>query len=196
MLIEPVYPRAALLAGAGGAATAEFTVDVNGQTAEVNVTESPGPEFAAALTAAIESWVFRAAQGSDGPVPVRLKVTHPFAAAPGTPEARLAELLQPGGAGVGRASGLDHKLAPLWRGFPVYPKALLAAPQAGQATIEFIIDRDGRVRLPSVVSCSAEAFGWAAATAVSQWVFEPPTRGGQAVDITVRIPVDFKPPAP
>jgi len=60
--------------------------------------------------------------------------------------------------------------------------------------IEFIIDRDGRCRLPRVVSASQPEFGWAAAAAINQWVFAPPTKGGQPVDVKVNIPVDFPPP--
>src|SRR5262249_23675424 len=150
---------------------AEFAVDTEGQTTEVKVTTSAGAEFDAAVVAAIESWAFNPAQNDLGKVAVRLRATHTFA--PGTEgaETRLARLLQPGGEGVGGAGGLDRKLVPLWRGFPVYPKALVEQGLAGDATVEFVIDRDGRVRLPHIVKSSADAFGWAAATAVSQWVF-------------------------
>jgi TonB family protein len=61
--------------------------------------------------------------------------------------------------------------------------------------IDFVIDRDGRARLPQIISATSEEFGWAAATAVAQWVFRPPLRGGQPVDIKVRIPFSFKAPA-
>ena len=57
-------------------------------------------------------------------------------------------------------------------------------------------DRDGRVRLPRVKSATKKEFGWAAATAISQWVFERPMRKGAAVDVTVTIPVSFAPPKP
>jgi TonB family protein len=39
--------------------------------------------------------------------------------------------------------------------------------------------------------CIHEAFGWAAATAVERWVFDPPKRGGQPVDVRVTIPFQF-----
>jgi TonB family protein len=65
----------------------------------------------------------------------------------------------------------------------------------GEAEVEFVIDRHGRVRLPRVVRATEEAFGWAAATAVSQWVFEAPTKGGEPAEVVVRVPVGFKPTA-
>jgi len=34
-------------------------------------------------------------------------------------------------------------------------------------------------------------FGWAAATALNQWVFNPLTRGGKPADVRVQVPFDF-----
>ena len=56
---------------------------------------------------------------------------------------------------------------PLWRIAPRYPAALLAEKPPGDAVIEFIIDREGRAQLPRIVSATHEAFGWAAAAAIS-----------------------------
>lgn len=194
-LVPPFYPRERLLAGETGTAVAEFTIDADGRPREISLTTATQPEFGAALTAAIETWAFKPAQGDEGPVAVRLRATHEFTLRSDQAEYRLAMLLKPGGAGVGSPVGLDRKLKPLWRGFPVYPQAIMAQPKDGEAQIEFIIDRDGRARLPRIVSATEEAFGWAAATAITHWVFERPTKGGEPVDVTVRIPIGFKPPA-
>ena len=51
--------------------------------------------------------------------------------------------------------------------------------------------RDGRVLFPRIVSASHEDFGWAAATAVAQWKFNPPMRNGQRVDVRMVVPVMF-----
>lgn len=193
--VEPVPPLDRCLAGETGTARAEFEVDVQGATRNVAIKEASAPEYAAALQAAIEAWMFQPAMNGTTTVSVRLAVSCDFAPPDGGATGRLAELLRPGGAGIGGAGGLDQRLAPLWRGFPRYPAVLLADKPAGQAEIEFIIDRAGRARLPRVLGATHEAFGWAAATAISQWVFEPPRRNGEAVDVRVSIPVGFKPPA-
>lgn len=76
-----------------------------------------------------------------------------------------------------------------------YPPALKQGDKpAGTAMIEIVIDREGRARLPRIVSATREEFGWAAATAAAQWVFQPPMRGGHAVDVKVRVPFEFTAP--
>jgi TonB family protein len=194
MLIRAVYSRERLLAGEEGKAVIEFTIDEEGRTREIAVISADYPEFGAALGSAAEAWVFKPAQGDSGPLAVRMQATQAFAIAEQPVEGRLAGLLRPDGAGVSAPTGLDRKLKPLWRGFPAYPQALREQAPAGEAQIEFVIDRDGRARVPRIVSATHEAFGWAAATAISQWVFERPTKGGEPVDVAVRIPVGFKPP--
>jgi TonB family protein len=77
---------------------------------------------------------------------------------------------------------------------PAYPAKLLSEKLAGKAEIAFIIDREGHCRLARIVSANHELFGWAAATAVERWVFDPPKRGGQPVDVRVTIPFTFDPP--
>lgn len=97
---------------------------------------------------------------------------------------------------IGTAKGLDGKLLPLYRVLPAYPKALLENGRpAGRADLEFVIDRKGRVRLPRVLNATHPEFGWAAATALAQWVFTAPARGGEPVDVRVRMPMEFPAPA-
>ncbi len=61
--------------------------------------------------------------------------------------------------------------------------------------LDIIIAQDGRVQLPKIVSSSQDEFGWAAAAAATQWVFDPPTKGCKPVDVRVQVPFRFTPPA-
>jgi TonB family protein len=194
MLIQPVYPHDRLMAGESGTAEIEFSVNEEGRPGLITVTSASAPEFGAALKAAVEAWAFRPARSGQAAQAVKLKAVHVFAPEANPADQRLVRLLQPGGAGVGAPKGLDRKLIPLWRGYPIYPPEFIGQQLEGQSEVEFIIDREGRARLPRVLKASEEGFGWAAATAISQWVFERPTRAGEAVDVTVRIPVSFQPP--
>jgi TonB family protein len=196
VLNTPVYPQARLLAGESGSATAEFTVTDRGEVNAVTITAASQPEFGAALQAAVESWVVQPGVNEAGArVGSKMRVVHAFVPPNSGAIARLVPELRTGGAGIPGAAGLDERLKPLWRGFPVYPAALREEGTTGEAVIEFIIDRGGRVRLPRVKSATREEFGWAAANAISQWVFERPRRRGEPVDVSVSIPVQFTPPA-
>ena len=191
---EPIYPRERLLTGEAGSATVEFTVTERGATKDVLLKEASQPEFGAALIAAVEAWAFEPALLTSQPAAAQLVVAYKFSPPTAGVVNRLTLALQPGGAGVGGSGGLDEHLRPIWRIQPAYPQALLGEKLAGQTVIEFIVDHDGRARLPRVVSASQPEFGWAAATAISQWVFARPLRGGQPVDIKVSIPVNFTVP--
>lgn len=194
VLPEPVYPRERLLAGEGGSATVEFTVTDRGGTADVLLRAASQPEFGAALVAVVEAWGFDPALAGEERTTAKLVVKQDFVPPVAGILQRLVLAVQPGGAGVGGAGGLDQPLRPIWRTRPVYPRGLLTEKPGGRAMVEFIIDRDGRARLPRIVSATRDEFGWAAATAISQWVFARPLRGGQPVDVRVSIPVDFAPP--
>ncbi len=194
VLVDPVFPREHFLAGESGEAIVEFSLTEKGRTTAVTVVSASAPEYGAALLAAVQAWGFKPASIDGGFGADRLRVTYAFSPPSGGVVVRLAASLRPGGAGIGGPAGLDQKLKPMWRGFPVYPAALREEQLKGTAEIEFIIDHDGRVRLPRVVSATRDEFGWAAATAISQWVFEPPMRKGEPVDIMVTIPVSFVPP--
>lgn len=188
---EPVYPHERLLAGESGSAQAAFTIDPRGRVAEFALGECSAPEFGAALTAAVETWAFSPARKGGNGVPVRVLLRQEFLRPGEGPLARLVAAVSSGS--VGTARGLDAPLEIVWRGFPAYPAALRDEKPEGRAEVEFVIDRDGRARLPRVVSATSPEFGWAAATAVSQWVFAAPRRGGEPTEVRVRVPLQFRP---
>lgn len=198
VVADPVWPLDALLKGEGGSATVEFTVTETGFVRDLKVRAASQPAFGQALEAALEGWHFSRPFVEDHAVTVPLVKRVDFKAIPADatdksdPVVRLVQALRHNE--VGGPKGLDARLVPIYRVPPVYPLALRGqnAP-AGQAMIEFVIDREGRARLPRIVSASREEFGWAAATAVNQWIFQPPHRGGAPVDVKVRIPFDFQP---
>lgn len=195
VLLEPVYPRERFMAGESGEAEVEFEVGASGWPTAISVRRTSQPEFGAALAAAVAAWAFQPAIENGRGVTSRLRVQHHF-----NPEAdavsaerrlRAALVAQT----IGTTKGLDEKLTPLWRVPAIYPADLRAEAVAGEATIEMVIDRDGRVRLPRVVHATRPEFGCAAALAASCWVFAPPHRQGQPVDVRVLVPFGFKPDA-
>jgi len=200
VVADPAWPFDSVVKGEGGSADVTFTVDADGQPTDVQVKSATKPEFGKALAASVEASYF--VRGMDGgrAAPARLLKHADFTAIPpdasddADPLIRLVAAVR--AKQVGGSQGLDEKPTPVFRVAPAYPGALRANGRpAGSAVIDFIIDRDGRARLPQIISATQEEFGWAAATAVSQWVFKAPMRGGQPVDVKVRIPFSFKPPA-
>jgi TonB family protein len=193
--VDPVHPYDLALAGVTGEAEVGFTVTPGGAVRAVSIVSASRPEFGAALAAAVQSWGFRAARSRQEAVAADLVVLWRF----GDPRAsnrshaglwrRVA-----GGEVIGSARGLDRPLRPVFRVPPVYPAELREEAVSGEAQLEFVIDRHGVAQLVRVRSATHEAFGYAAATAVSQWCFDPPTRDGEPVDIRVVIPFNFAPP--
>jgi TonB family protein len=201
LVADAAWPYAPLVRGEGGEAVVEFTVGMSGSVSEVKVRSASSPDFGRAAEAAMEGWRFQRAINDGRRGPVVLVKKFEFAAVPAAaanPEIQdeWTALVNRARAGsIGAPQGLDEKLTPILRVPPVYPAALKAAGgPKGEAEIEFVIARDGRARLPKIVSASHEEFGWAAATAVAQWVFKAPQREGRPVDVRVSIPISFASP--
>jgi TonB family protein len=192
---DPVWPFTDLLEGTAGDATAEFTVTETGRVEDVKVRSASRPEFGQSLAAALATWRFEPVIRDSHVVAVPLlkhaTFTAPAADAPADdPQAAVVRAAR--ARKILPAAGLDAPLAALFRVAPHYPAALAAAGRpAGTALLEIVIAQDGRVRLTHAISASQQEFGWAAATAFSQWIFAPPRRGGQPVDVSVQVPVNF-----
>lgn len=195
-MADPVWPHELLLKGESGSASVEFTVRANGVVDRVRVHEASDPAFGAALAAAVETWAFRPAMADGRSIEVVLLKRAEFKPVPlaevkgeRDPLARLVRLAR--AEALAGGSGLDEKLTPIYRVAPAQPQSGTGEKRSGQAAIEFVIDRDGRARLPRIVSASAPELGWAAATAVNQWIFKAPRRGGQPTEVKVQIPMQF-----
>ena len=194
-MADPVYPYALLAAGTRGGARVNFTISPRGRVEDIVVYDATAPEFGAALAAAIAAWQFKPLQRHGETVAEEFSITWRF----NEPRADSAEqrllAADPASQPVS-ARDLDRPLYPLFRRAPVFPAGRFDAGEAGEAEIEAIIDRDGRVRLPRVRGASQPEFGWAAATALSQWLFETPTHNGKPVAVRVVVPVEFNAPPP
>jgi len=188
-----------LLEKTEGEAVVDFVIGSGGRVESIAVREATQPAFGLALTAALDGWLFNPALRADGtPVAVKASLRWHFSLAPDSAvvhaTARLAARVRANDTADMGAKGLDGRLNARYQMQPLYPTRLLAEKPSGGATIQFIIDRTGRCRMARIVSATREEFGWAAATAVEQWVFDPPRRGGQPTDVWVSIPFNFAPP--
>lgn len=80
---------------------------------------------------------------------------------------------------------------PISQSAPRYPSDLRAAGITGEATIHFIVDRNGDVVMPTVVRADDARFGEAACAAIATWRFQPARVNGQPVDCAMMLPIVF-----
>lgn len=191
--VAPVYPLEMLLAGRSGWAEANFVVDYSGRTMLANAAGASDGPFAKAVIAMIEASEFAPARKDKHPVIAAATERITFAGEEALdPTARriLAELRKETPALL-TVHEADERPKAVTQKSPAYPRALRDDGLTGQAEIEFVVDAEGRVHFPRIVSASHEDFGWAAATAVSQWRYQPAMKNGEKVEVRMRVPVLF-----
>lgn len=189
----PVYPYEMLVKGHSGWADASFIVDYMGRPLFANPAGSSDRAFAMSVVAMVEASAYSPGRKGKAAVMSSSKEHYEFAGEESLdPEARrvLTELRKQKPA-ILSSTDLDERPKVIQQVSPAYPRALKDDGLTGQAEIEFIIDRDGRVLFPRIVSATHEDFGWAAATAVAQWRFQPPQKGGRNVEVKMSVPILF-----
>lgn len=189
--VWPVYPAGLLRSGVTGSARVRAHIGAQGEVSGVELLSASHPDFGHAARAMMQAWRFDppGAAGRRDALEYEQRFSAARPADSGVPASatQLLERLALGGAaatavaGVVGAGDLDAPLRPLLQVQPGVPPSLRQARVAGSATVDFYVDAQGRVLLPELASASQEDFGWAALTAVNQWRFEPPRRGGQPV---------------
>lgn len=86
---------------------------------------------------------------------------------------------------MGTQRQLDRAPVPQHTVAPLCPSDLLDAAGA-RVTLEFLIDQNGRVRMPVLHAGENLPFANAATNALLDWRFEPATRNGQPVIVAAR----------
>ena len=197
--VSAVHPFERAVAGEGGSAEVHVVVGADGKVHLAIVTDASEPEFGMALAAAIDAWEFEPATEEGKPATASMRKSQKFKV--GTRDSAIdketGELLsriRGGKFTPANANELDVRLTPKFRAIPIYPTCLLERGPAGSARVEVIVDKKGRAVLPRIVEASEPEFGWAAATAVQRWRFDPPTVGGKPVEVKVVIPMRFTQP--
>jgi TonB family protein len=195
-MTKAVFPRSLLEKNARGYATLVFLIDPSGRPRRIQVTKATHPEFGESAAAMMASWRFNPAGKNGKPTWTSLSYKQMFTNndrdSPANPDIKrlLKELKSKQPDILPDVSLLDERPVALYRVHPEIPDQLAKSGEAAAATIECILDRRGHIQLPQVMSASHAEFGWSAATAAARWLFQPPTRGGQPVDVVVRIPFE------
>lgn len=193
--VRPVYPYSKLQKGEEGKAAVSLVIGAKGRVTHTQVTSATAPEFGQALMAAVEQFTFKPAMKDGKPTQSALTFEQIFdrdsrwqivseeeLAALRTEQKRPGKIVE--------LKDLDAPLTPISRKPIALP--LNTRQESGQATLEFLVDEEGYVRLPRVVEATEEVFGYAAIQSVAFWRFQPPERGGRSVIVRAQLLINFK----
>lgn len=191
--INLVYPYEMLISGKAGWAEANFVIDYAGRPLFTNPSGASDPAFAKAAVAMIEANEFTPAKKGKRVVmtPSCQRFTFEGENALDADARRVLGELRKAQPAICSVAELDQRPKAINQDSPVYPRALKDDGLTGQAEIEFVVTSEGKVLFPRIISATQEDFGWAAATAVAQWRFQPPTKNGQKVDARMVVPILF-----
>lgn len=197
--VKAVYPYDLLMKGKTGSATVTFIVDPTGNARGARVEKASRQDFGLAAAAMVEAWTFEPAMKNGKPSWALLTTKQIFKRAGSdapvdVATVELVDAIKRKKVEIYEFAKVDTRPKPIYRVGPELPEALRKSKKGATAEIEFIIDHDGRVRLPRIVKTSDKAFGWAAATAVSRWFFTPPSDQGEPVYVRVSVPLAYEPP--
>jgi len=90
-------------------------------------------------------------------------------------------------------TGDVHAARVLTRVEPAYPRIAVISRVAGVVRVECIIDKNGRVSSPRILSSSFAAFDQPVLDALQRWTFAPGTLHGQPVDTYFELTITFQP---
>lgn len=193
---QPDYPDALWAEGREGQVTIEFVVTDTGDVTDAKVTAADDPAFAEAALAAVEKWKFRPAS-RDG-IAVAQKVSIPIRFTL-PPEEKFNR-------NYGRKVYLRLETEPI----PVeelgvkpepkqpirapYPQSLRGTGEQAAVEVEFVIDPEGHVVNPNILSETKREFLLPALIAVARAEFDPVLKDGVPVHAIARTTVHFREP--
>ena len=184
------FPVSLAAEGVGeGEVRVVLNVDADGKLVDYLVTAYTRREFAEELVGHLRDWKYEPARQRGEPVGSRVEVAFAFqargmvlslsphdTAAITTNRILRPELMSL----VCRASELDEPVRTLHVVAPQHPGRHVSPPPAQRTVvIDFYIDMEGRPRIPVVLRAPHEFYANAAAEALMQWRFNPPSRRGQ-----------------
>jgi protein TonB len=87
---------------------------------------------------------------------------------------------------------LDRKPEAIMQSAPNFPFELKQSVPEARVRVGFIVNTQGDVIMPYIVTSTHRGFERAALEAVAKWKFKPGMRGGRKVNTRVEQPIDFK----
>ena len=195
--VDPTHPPELYAKGVEGEAVVIATVDMFGSVVDPVVDRASDQEFGMAAMLAASEWIFEPATKNGVPIAIKVRIPFQFEIAF---EHKLnvelgREVFQEIKVPVIPSFELDQ--APLPTFVPAfdefYPKAFENTGKSAAVSVEFIIDPDGFVVNPRIISNSTPGFEEAAIRAVSHMRYKTIKREGQPVYVSLMMPIQFSP---
>jgi len=193
--VVPVYPFPLLVAGTTGKTEVALIVDEQGKVVASRVLSADQPEFGLAMQAAAERFLYVPALKDGKPHRTMVGASQDFEVSDQTlvtdEDQRALRLIQKHPERISSAASLDQRMKVLVSRQPIFPHSLVGKATHGEALVEVLVDEAGHPCLPRIISATAPEFGYAAAAAVSLWIFVGPTAKGHPTAVRVKIPFVF-----
>ncbi len=202
--VDPIFPRSLIDLGVtAGEARIAISIDTTGQVVDHLVVAYTHPDFAEAAVNAIKKWEFQPPQWHGENVSVQREMRFDFDAQGVVIRMDVSSYVAMRAMSIfsgkyeyrpSSMQEIDRIPTPLSTPEPMYPQSLIDAKKGALAVIEFYIDEQGVVRMPSVVQTEDMDAAVSAVLAVKEWKFEPPTRNGRPVLVKVQQTFRYKAP--
>jgi TonB family protein len=207
---SPVFPRNLVMVGIkSGVASIAVAVDDEGKMTDFLVTAYTHPAFAETALKSLKKWTFEPARVRGAPRNSKVDLTFNFevegvvvvSMTPLTYAELLRFKIAPNSMTYSACTlaQLDRIPTPKKIVNPIYPNQVARSSRGGHVSVEFYIDEQGHVRMPSVsreTDMANEELSGIAVTTVAQWEFEPPMCKGRPVLVRAQQDFDFKPAKP
>lgn len=191
---DPVFPPLMLRARLSGLAEVRVQIGADGRVERSELVAADREAFGLALAAAVDEWLFQPAARGDAPVAAACVLRYAFAYDDVPESTRLWAQRHSRGELLGHVvppGRLDSPPQLVEQPEAPAPSLLDVLGLAGSATVLAVVEADGRVAYAREEDFTHPAFGASALAAVRQYVYRPPTVGGQPVATELRLRLDF-----
>lgn len=185
----PRFPAELTGAKAGdGEVVLAVTVDSEGRALDMVALEATHEAFARAATDAVREWIFQARTSDTWPRREVLQFSFKRSGAVTTLSHREAALEAFKGQTLAALrtvplEQLDHEPERLAAPMPLVPKSALRRHGGKPLMVNFVVDQEGRVRVPVLADVQDSALAEPVLAAVRQWRYSPPTQKGVPVAV-------------
>ncbi|MCH4248353.1 MAG: energy transducer TonB [Acinetobacter populi] len=188
-----VYPLNLLQQNEKGKAKVYVLIDPTGKVLKSEILSASSPEFGLAAKASLQAWEFYPAKKDQKNSWSIITKEYDFNlfnrdSRLSASASQILEDIKKNKKDFSKINDLDQIPKPLYAPMP----AKSSNGGKNYVQIEFYLDKDGLVQLPTLLSYDNEEQAWLALTAIKRWQFEVPKINGQPVIAKLVLPLQFQ----